>query len=133
MKILRGAADIFDFFRHNETPLYYFSTTTSNIMGANEWIQNLTFINSIDSFDSQFPYILVFPPPLGLSLPGIEVSNNYLLGQPAVADQIRRTGAGGVLFLMFNDQTEALAHKLGMKVAFPPAKLREHLDNKMTT
>jgi len=47
---------------------------------------------------------------------------------------VRRTGPGaGVLFLMFDEHTEALAHGLGLKVAHPPAKLRQYLDSKIAT
>ncbi len=35
--------------------------------------------------------------------------------------------------MMFDEHTEALAHGVGLKVAHPPAKLRRHLDSKITT
>lgn len=133
MKILEGNAEIFDFFRCNQTPLYYISTTLFNVIGADEWINNLHFINTIDSFDGQHPPIFAASPPPGTSLPGIEATNNYLLRHPAVIDHLRRTGLGGVLFLMFSPQTEALAQALGLSLALPSAALRDDLDNKITT
>jgi len=132
--LLRSDQDIFEFFRQNTTPLFYVSTSTYNVLGADEWINRLGFINTIDSFDGQHPHVLAIVPPPSTIAPGIVDANNYLLAQPAVADHVRRAGPGaGVLFLMFDEHTEALANALGLTVAHPPAKLRQHLDNKVTT
>jgi len=134
MRTLQSQADIRDFFHRNQTPLYYVSTSTFNLLGADEWVNNLTFINTIDSFDGQHPNVFVPNDALAHGLQGIEAANNYLLNHPAVADHLRRSGSGGgALFLMFDAHTEALACKLGLTVAFPPARLRQHLDNKLTT
>jgi len=131
---LDGAKDIFDFFRERQNPLFYISTSTYNILGADEWIGNLSFINSIDSFDGQHPRVFTAVPPPGLISPAIEAANNYLLAHPSVADHVRSAGPGaGVLFLLFDEHTEPLAHGLGLDVAHPPAKLRQYLDSKITT
>jgi hypothetical protein len=131
---LDGVKDILDFFRENQTPLFYVSTSTYNILGADQWIGNLHFINSIDSFDGRHPHVFTAVPPPGESLPSIEAANNFLLAHPSAADQVRSAGPGaGVLFLMFDEHTEALAHNLGLKVAHPAARLRQHLDSKITT
>ncbi len=37
------------------------------------------------------------------------------------------------MFLMFDEKTEELADELGLEVCFPPARLRQHLDNKVVT
>jgi D-alanine-D-alanine ligase-like ATP-grasp enzyme len=104
------------------------------MLGAEEWIGSLAFINSLDSFAGRHPRIFTAVPPPGVSPQGITGANNYLLAQPRVADHVRRAGPGaGVLFLMFDEQTEAAARGLGLNVAHPPAKLRQHLDSKITT
>jgi hypothetical protein len=131
---LNGAQDILDFFRENQKPLFYVSTSTYNVLGADRWIGNLRFINSLDSFDGGHPLVFTAVPLPGQITTGIEAANNYLLAHPSVADHVRRSGPGaGVLFLLFDERTEALAHALGLSVAHPPAKLRQHLDNKITT
>ena len=118
---MQSPADIRDFFRRNQTPLYYVSTSAFNLLGADEWINNLTFINTINSFDGQHPNVFVPADALAHGLQGIEAANNYLLNHRAVADYVRRSGSGGgVLFLMFDAHTEALARNLGLTVAFPP-------------
>ena len=131
---LNGAKEILDFFREYRDPLYYVSTSTYNVLGAEQWIGSLSFINSLDSFDGHHPRIFTSVPPPGVNPAGITGASNYLLAQPSVADRVRRSGSGaGVLFLMFDEQTEALAHALGLNIAHPPAKLRQHLDSKITT
>ncbi len=131
---LDGAKEIFGFFREYQEPLFYVSTSTYNVLGAEEWIGSLGFINSLDSFDGHHPRIFTSVPPPGVTPAGITGASNYLLAQPSVADHVRRLGPGaGVLFLMFDEHTEALARGLGLNVAHPPAKLRQHLDSKITT
>jgi biotin carboxylase len=134
MTALQGAAAICHFFRHNHTPLYYVSTSTFNLLGADTWINNLTFINTINSFDGQHPHIFVPHDALAHGLHGIEAANNYLLTHQAVVDYVHQWGPNGaVLFLMFDASTERLAHRLGLRVCFPPAALRHSLDSKVTT
>jgi len=71
MTALQGPAAIRDFFRHNYTPFHYVSTSTFNLLGADTWINNLTFINTIDSFDGQHPHIFVPHDALAHGLHGI--------------------------------------------------------------
>src|SRR5262245_5693309 len=132
MQALQGRSDILAFLRRNQRPLYYISTSTFNVLGADEWVHNLSFINTIDSFDGRHPRVFVAPSAPSLNLPGIEAANNYLLGHPAVADHVRLSGSGGALFMMFDAQAEALAQKLGLAVVSPPNALRQHLDSKLT-
>jgi D-alanine-D-alanine ligase-like ATP-grasp enzyme len=134
MTALQGPAAIRDFFRHNYTPFHYVSTSTFNLLGADTWINNLTFINTIDSFDGQHPHIFVPHDALAHGLHGIEAANSYLLKHQAVANYLHQRGPNGaVLFLMFDASTERLARHLGLRVCFPPAALRRSLDSKVTT
>lgn len=132
--MLKTNAEIKNFFLRNPIPLFYVSTSTYNILGADDWIANLTFINSVDSFDGRHPRIFTATPPPDSIAPGIEPANNYLLSHPKVAEHIRsRQPDAGVLFLMFDEQTEQLARSLNLTVALPPAKMRAELDSKVTT
>jgi len=134
MTALQGPAAIRNFFRHHHTPLYYVNTSTFNLLGAEAWINNLTFINTINSFDGQHPHIFVPHDTLAHGLHGIAAANNYLLQHQAVADYVHKGGPNGaVLFLMFDEPTEILARNLGLRVCFPPAALRSYLDSKVTT
>lgn len=136
--VLNGIPDIRRFFHKNETPLYFISATNFNLLGADEWIKGFKFISYIECFDGQHPN--VFSPKEEMphdDFTGIEDINNYLLQHPEVQDyiNIRRTKktAGKAMFLMFNEETERLAKKLGLEIMFPPAKMRTMMDNKVNT
>ncbi len=127
--MLKTPADIRRFFAQNETPIYYVSTAPYNLLGADEWIHGLKFINTIDSFGGRHPNVFVPPGAESQRLTGIEAANNYLLAHPAVAGFI--APGARALFLMFDEQTEALARKLGLQVCLPSAAFRRHLDSKV--
>jgi len=134
MQTLQTPTDIFNFFGANQTPFYYISTSTFNLLGMDARINNLRFINTINSFAGHHPHVFVPPGAHAYGRQGIEAANNDLLNDPAVADYVRCGGADGyALFLMFDEQVEQRARQLGLRVAFPPAKLRADLDNKITT
>lgn len=130
---LRGVSDIRRFFHRNETPVYFVSATNFNLLGADEWVRGLKFINYLDCFDGQHPNVMVPREMPHEVFESIEEINNYLLEHKDVADYVVQRGAGKALFLMFDEKTEELAKDLGLEVCFPPAKLRQHLDNKVTT
>jgi hypothetical protein len=134
MRSLQTAADIRRFFRENRTPIYYVSTTTFNLLGTDEWIGGMRFVNAVDSFDGRHPSVFI---PDGLPpdcLDSFEACNNALLSHPATANYVRSGGPNGkALFLMFDEETERLAARLGLEVCFPPSALRHRLDSKLTT
>ncbi len=63
----------------------------------------------------------------------IEDVNNYLLKHKEVRARLKERGPGLLLLVMFDEETEELARELGQKIALPPAKLRKHIDSKITT
>lgn len=136
--VLKGVSDIRRFFHKNETPLYFISATNFNMLGADEWIKGFKFICHIECFDGQHPN--VFSPKEEIphdDFTSIEDINNYLLQHPEVQDYLttRKKGktAGKAMFLMFDEQTEKLAKKLGLEIMFPSAKMRNFMDNKVNT
>ena len=131
---LQGLSDIRRYFYSNETPIYFISATNFNLLGADEWVRSFRYINYIDCFDGRHPHVFVPSEMPHEVFESIEDINNYLLEHKEVYDYIQRRGGDGkALFLMFDEQTEALAQELGLDVAFPQAKLRTHLDNKVVT
>lgn len=134
-KTLRGISDIRRFFYRNEEPIYFISATNFNLLGADEWIKSFRFICYIECFDGLHPN--VFSPkeemPHG-EFESIEDINNYLLEHKEVVEYVRSRGSTGkALFLMFDKRTERLARELGLKVAFPSARMRNFMDNKVNT
>lgn len=134
-KVLKGIPEIRRFFYRNETPIYFISATNFNLLGADEWVRKFKFICYIECFDGLHPN--VFAPKEELpheEFESIEDINNYLLEHKEVVEYIRKRGKKGkVLFLMFNERTEELAKKNNLEVCFPPAEMRNFLDNKVNT
>jgi hypothetical protein len=133
-KTLRSIADIRRFFLSNESPIYFVSATNFNLLGLDEWVKGLRFISYIDCFDGQHPNVFVPSKFSHEVFQSIEEITNYLLEHKEVADYISRRSPGGkVLFLMFDEQTEELAHELNLEICFPPSTLRHRLDSKVVT
>ncbi len=133
-RVLHGLSDIRRYFHRNEDPIYFISATNFNLLGMDEWIGHFTYINHIDSFDGQHPNVFIPKGTRDRTFNSIEEINNYLLEQKSVVDLIRSKGPGGkALFLFFDDRTEAICKDLGLQVCFPPARLREEVDNKVNT
>ncbi len=135
---LSGISDIRRFFYRNETPIYFISATNFNLLGADEWIKGFKFITYIECFDGL--HSNVFSPKEELpheEFQSIEDINNYLLKHPEVINYIKKHKKKGqqdkVLFLMFDEKTEALAKKLGLEIMFPSAEMRTFMDNKVNT
>lgn len=135
---LNGIPDIRRFFYKNEVPIYFISATNFNLLGADEWIKGFKFISYIECFDGLHPN--VFSPKEEIphdEFESIEDINNYLLQHPEVQDYLKTRSdskkAGKAMFLMFDEQTEKLAKKVGLEVMFPTAKMRNFMDNKVNT
>ncbi len=137
LKPLRGLSDIRRFFYKNETPIYFISATNFNLLGADEWVKGFKFICYIECFDGQHPNVFSPDEIPHDEFQSIEDINNYLLEHKQVVDYIQGRAKGKkkgkALFLMFDEKTEKLAKQIGLDVAFPSAKLRNDLDNKVIT
>src|SRR5262245_62140235 len=125
----RTHSDLCRVFRQNRAPIYFINPSPFNLLGGEERIGNLTFVNQADSFDGRHPNVFVAGRhlPQGLDLTAV---NNALLRDRATADFLRERGSPGkALFLMFDEETERLARGLGLDVCLPSASLRYHLDS----
>jgi biotin carboxylase len=130
---LRGIAEIRSFFRTNETPVYFVSATAFNLLGIDRWVRNFGFVNYYDSFDGTHPSVFVPKEQSPREFSSIEEICNYLLAHKEVVDHVAERGAGKVVFLMFDEETEELARELHLDVAFPSSALRHRLDSKIET
>lgn len=131
---LSGIPQIRNFFRTNRTPVYFVSATAFNLLGIDRWVRNFKFLNYFDSFDGWHPNVVVPRERTPREFSSIEEICNYLLGHKEIVDYVKGRGPGGkVAFLMFDEETEALAGELGLDVAFPPATLRHRMDSKIVT
>lgn len=130
---LSGVSDIRRHFVMNQTPFFFISATNFNLLGIDEWVRNFKYINYIDCFDGKHPNVFVPAEMPHASFTSIEDINNYLLEHKEVIDWMKKRGTGArAVFLMFDDKTEAICKELGLELAFPPAKLRAEVDNKIS-
>lgn len=133
---LKGLSDIRRHFYRNETPIYFISATNFNLMGIDEWVRNMKFINYIDCFDGAHPNVVVPSELPHRPFTCIEDINNYLLEHKEIVDFIKSRAvngkAGKALFLMFDERTEELCKQLGLEVSFPSAALRAKIDDKIS-
>jgi biotin carboxylase len=131
---LRGVSALREYFRTNQRPIYFVSPTAFNLLGINRWVRNFRYVCYYDSFEGGHPNIFVPADRRAPEFESIEDICNYLLRHPEVRNLVRAQGPGGlVTFVMFDEQTEALAAELGLRVAHPPAALRHRLDSKIVT
>jgi hypothetical protein len=130
---LNGLSDIYRFFRRNQTPVWFLSPTPYNVLGLGRWINRFAYINYFDSFDGTHPKVTVPRETGPHEFRSIEDVNNHLLRSREVRERITGKGGGLMLLVMFDEETEALAAELGVKIALPPAKLRKHIDSKIVT
>ncbi|MCA9321867.1 MAG: biotin carboxylase [Planctomycetes bacterium] len=139
MKKLDGISDIRRHFYRNETPTYFVSATPFNLLGMDEWVRNFTFVNYIDCFDGAHPHVFVPTAQPHEVFQSIEEITNYLLSHEEFAALVRanaprgRKYKGDVFFLMFDEESERICEKLGLRVCFPAAKTRTRIDNKIMT
>src|SRR5258708_16798506 len=131
---LRGVSDLREFFRTNLRPIYFVSPTAFNLLGIDRWVRNFRYVCYYDSFDGGHPSVFVPADRRAQEFESIEDICNYLLRHAEVRRLVRSNGLGGlVTFVMFDEQTEALAAEIGLRVAHPPAALRRRLDSKIVT
>ena len=133
-KPLRGISDIRRFFHRTKRPIFFISATNFNLLGMDEWVRGFKYISYIDCYDGQHPNVFVHSEIPHPEFESIEDINNYLLEHKEVIDYINSQGSQPVaVFLMFNEQTEAICRELGIDIWFPQAALRSRCDNKMET
>ena len=130
---LTSLSDIYGYFRRNQTPIYFLSPTPYNLLGLGRWVNKFEYINFFDSFDGTHPKITVPREHGPHEFRSIEDVNNYLLRHREVRQHIERRGKGHLILVMLDEETEALAKELGLKIMLPPVKLRKHIDSKIIT
>ena len=131
---LRGVSDLREFFRTNQTPIYFISPTAFNLLGIDRWVRNFHYVTYYDSFEGSHPSVFVPQDREAPEFESIEDICNFLLAQPEVTSFVRSNGPDGrAVFVMFDEQTEELAARAGLRVAHPAAELRHRLDSKIVT
>ena len=130
---LSGLSDIFRYLRKNTTPIYMVTPTPYSLLGLDQWVGGLEFVNYFDIFDGTHPRVFV---PAMTEVPdfqSMEDVANYLITHPQFRDRVNSKPRGKALFIMFDEETERLCEEVGVDIALAPAALRERLDSKIET
>jgi biotin carboxylase len=131
---LRGISDLREYFRTNQTPIYFISPTAFNLLGIDRWVRNFHYVTYFDSFEGTHPNVFVPKEREAREFSSIEDICNYLLSNPEARDWFHAHGPDGrAVFVMFDEESEELAAQAGLKVAHPPAGLRHRIDSKIVT
>ena len=116
----RGVSDLREFFRTNQTPIYFISPTAFNLLGMDRWVRNFHYVTYFDSFEGSQPNVSFRRTGGPRSSNPSRTSCNYLLRHPEVLSFTAAHGAGGrAVFVMFDEETEELAARAGLRVAHP--------------
>ena len=118
---LRGISEIRAFFRTNQTPIYFVSPTAFNLLGIDRWVRNFFYVNYFDSFEGT--------PPARVRAAGARrtasssrwrTSATTCCATRRSLDFIGGRGPGGkAVFVMFDEETEALAAQGGPRGRAP--------------
>jgi len=130
---LRGLSDILTYFRRNETPIFFVSPTSFNLLGLEKFVNRFFHINYFDSFDGAHPRVFVPKEKGDVNFQSMEDVCNYMLMHKEVIDKIKKSGKGPakLLFVMFDEKTEEICKELGVDIALPSVALRNRLDSKI--
>ncbi len=91
---LRGLSDILTYFRRNETPIFFVSPTSFNLLGLEKFVNRFFHINYFDSFDGAHPRVFVPEEKGEGDFQSMEDVCNYMLMHKEVVDRIRKAGSG---------------------------------------
>ncbi|MBT3143904.1 biotin carboxylase [Phaeobacter gallaeciensis] len=130
---LRGLTEIYRYLRRNKTPIYVIMPTPFNLMGLDQWVGGLEFVNYFDIFDGRHPRIVLPTQAEPQDFKSMEDVGNYLVDHPEFRDRVKSQPPGLALFVQFDAQTEALCEDIGLTIALPSDALRNRLDSKIET
>lgn len=132
-KRLKGLSEIFTYLRTNTTPIYVVTPTPYSLLGLDQWVGGLEFVNYFDIFEGGHPRAFVPTRVSHDDFQSMEDVANYLVAHPQFLAKTRDRPRGKGIFVMFNEETERLCEAANIEVALPPAALRERLDSKIVT
>ncbi|HPR06194.1 MAG TPA: hypothetical protein PLI17_06145, partial [Denitromonas sp.] len=107
--------------------------TPFNLMGLDQWVGGLEFVNYFDVFEEQHPRVFI---PAKINAPvfqSMEDVANYLVDHPQFRARVKQREPGMAIFVMFDEKTEELCEDVGVKIALPSHELRSRLDSKIET
>jgi hypothetical protein len=117
----------------NERPICFIGNAFS-LLGLEGLVGGLRFILRHNCFEGHRPDVFIPSERWDDASMGIVETNNHLLRHPEVVEHLKTLGPNpAALFLMFDEETEALCKGLGVEILSPPVSLRNRLDDKVET
>jgi hypothetical protein len=118
----------------NERPICFISPSSFSLLGLEGLVGGMRFILRHHCFERHRPDVFIPSERWADASMGVVETNNHLLRHPQVVEHLKALGANpAALFLMFDEETEALCQGLGVEILSPPASLRNLLDDKVET
>ncbi|MCP5075889.1 MAG: biotin carboxylase [Rhodobacteraceae bacterium] len=130
---LVGLTEIFRFLRRNKTPIYVVTPTPFSLLGLDQWVGGLEYINYFDIFDGNHRRVMVPTTAEAPEFQSMEDVANYLISHKEFRAKVKSQRPGMAIFVMFDEETERLCGKIDLEIALPPAALRTKLDSKIET
>ena len=130
---LTNLTDIYRFLRQNQTPIFVVTPTPFSLLGMDQWVGALEFINYFDIFDGAHPRVFIPSRAGPQEFNSMEDVANYLVAHPEFRARAGSRPPGKAIFVMFDEETERLCSEAGIDIALPPAALRHRLDSKVET
>ncbi len=130
---LNGLSDIYRYLRRNETPVYAVTPMPFNLLGLDQWVGSFEYVNHFDIFEGAHPRCFLPSSADAPEFRSMEDVATHLIGHPEFRARIAGRPRGKALFVMFDEETEALAAEVGLDIALPPYALRNRLDSKIET
>ena len=130
---LVGLTEIFRFLRRNKTPIYVVTPTPFSLLGLDQWVGALEYINYFDIFDGRHRRVMVPTTVEAPDFQSMEDVANYLISHKEFRAHVKSQRPGMAIFVMFDEETERLCAKIDLEVALPRAELRTRLDSKIET
>src|SRR3954471_20688150 len=106
----------------NERPICFISGSGFNVFGLEGLVGGLRFILRHNGFEGHRPAVFIPSERWDDASMGIVETNNHLLRHPEVVEHLKTLGPNpAALFLMCDEETEALCKGLGVEIRSPPA------------
>jgi hypothetical protein len=110
---LRNLSEIFRFLRRNETPIYVVMPTPFSLLGLDQWVGSMEFVNYFDIFEGQHPRCYIPPTAQAPEFKSMEDVANYLIDHDDFRARVKDRPRGKALFVMFDEETESSATTSG--------------------
>lgn len=130
---LNGLTDIYRYLRRNQRPIYVIMPTPFNLLGLDQWVGGLEYVNYFDVFDGTHPRVFIPSQTGAQEFYSMEDVGNYLVDHPEFRDRVKSQEPGLALFVQFDEKTEELCREAGLEIALPSNELRNRLDSKIET